>query len=109
MTHPFKCISELDGRPAATTARVADLPLSEPEVREAIRSGLEAGGWLDPAFCSPAESQDLVEDAWQRASMVAKHFTVGTVVGRRWTRYSVAGELGMLIAGVRPAVTHVGR
>lgn len=68
---------------ATTTARVAELDLSEADLREAIRSSLEAGGWLDPRFCTPELGQAMVDEAFEGGQQIAEHFPVGTVIGRR--------------------------
>ncbi len=74
--------SGLNSHRMTTTAQVAEVPLSDAEVREAIRSSMRAGGWLDPSFCSEKLAEEMVEEAWNRIRQVATHFEVGTVLGR---------------------------
>lgn len=71
----------LNSHQMTTTAVVAEVPLSEAEVLEAIRSSLSAGGWFDHGDAELAE--EMVADAWERIQQVATHFDVGTVLGRR--------------------------
>jgi hypothetical protein len=74
---------------ATTTALVVDTPLSEGEVREALRSSLEAGGWLDPRIFPDELAQALVDEALDDMRTVAEHFPVGSVVRRRLDTYAV--------------------
>ncbi|MGC0252419.1 DUF7715 family protein [Pseudactinotalea sp. Z1748] len=73
--------SGLNSHRMTTTAIVAEVALSEAEVREAIRSSLRAGGWFDAD--EPELAEQMVAEAWQRIQHVATHFEVGTVLGRR--------------------------
>lgn len=73
--------SGLNSHRMTTTAIVAEVPLSEAEVREAIRSSLRDGGWFDAG--EPELAEQMVAEAWQRIEHVATHFEVGTVLGRR--------------------------
>jgi hypothetical protein len=81
-----RSFSGLSSHRATTTARVADLPFREAEVREAIRSSLTDGGWIDPDRTTYELAEQLVEEAWGLVQEVATHFPVGTVVGRRLSR-----------------------
>ena len=90
--------SGLNSHRMTTTAQVAQVPLSESEVREAIRSSLHAGGWLDPSLCSRTVADQLVDEAWNRIRHVATHYPVGTVLGRSldhvYERQEVGPEAG---------------
>ena len=72
---------------ATSTARVVQSTLSGKDVCEALRSSLEAGGWLDPAFCTPELARAMVSELMDDMLTVARHFDVGTVVRRRIDRY----------------------
>lgn len=81
--------SGMNSHRATSTALVAETPVPLEEVREALKSSLEAGGWLDPARCTPDEAEALVEAALQDMLRVAKQFPVGRVVRRRlWQFFS---------------------
>lgn len=77
-----RSFSGLSSHRATTTARVVELSLTEAEVREAIRSSREAGGWLDPSWCPPGLAQELVDEVFDGGRHIAEHFPVGTVLGR---------------------------
>lgn len=72
---------------ATSTAMVVESPLAASEVDEAVRSSLEAGGWLDPAFCTPELARAMVRELVDDMQRVACHFDIGTVVRRRIDRY----------------------
>ena len=72
---------------ATSTALVVDSDLSPADVDEAIRSSLEAGGWLDPAYCTPQMARAMVRESVDDMSGVARHFPPGTVVRRRINHY----------------------
>ena len=57
--------------------------LSEADVREAVRSSLDSGGWLNPAFCSDEMAAEMVDDAMASITTVANHFPAGVVLRRR--------------------------
>ncbi len=78
-----RAFSGLHSHRATTTARVAELELSEADVREAIRSSLEAGGWLDPRIGTSESNRAMVDEAFERGHQIAEHFPVGSVIGRR--------------------------
>lgn len=77
---------------ATTTAEVIDSELDESDVRKALRSSLEAGGWLDPALVAPEHATQLVEELVADMSRVALHFAVGSVVRRRLSTYFSGGS-----------------
>ena len=72
---------------ATSTAMVVDSPLSAGEVDEAVRSSLEAGGWLDPTFCTPDLARAMVRELVDDMQRVACNFDSGTVVRRRVNQY----------------------
>jgi hypothetical protein len=76
----------LGSRATTTTALVVDSPLSESDVREAVRGGLEDRGRIDPDRTTRDEADRLVDEAITRVAAVAEHFPVDTVVGRRGER-----------------------
>lgn len=77
----------MSSRRATSTALVADLELTEDDVTSAVRSSLEAGGWINPAWC-PAELADqMVAEVLDLVHTVAAHFPVGTVVRRSNYQY----------------------
>lgn len=82
-----RAFSGTNSHVATSTALVIDSDLSEAEVREALRSSLEAGGWLDPAFTPPPLADLMVEEALSDMTDVASHFPVGSVVRRRLSQY----------------------
>lgn len=67
---------------ATTTAEVVECPLSEAEIREAVRSSLEAGGWIDPTRMQPHLAKWIVDETLETIAEVAAHFPVGSVVRR---------------------------
>ena len=75
---------------ATTTALVVDVPLQPRDVREALRSSLEAGGWLDPTFCSPDEAVAVVGELLADVRMIAESLPIGSVVRRRLDTYTAA-------------------
>ena len=71
---------------ATTTALVVESALSERDVRQALRSSLQAGGWISGRV--PDELADqLVEEVMDDLRRVAAHFPVGSVVRRRLDVY----------------------
>ena len=74
--------SGLNSARATTTAVVADVPLSEVEVREAYRSGLTGQGWINSRM-SEAEVDEFLDEVVGVVTRIAEHFSVGTVLGRR--------------------------
>jgi hypothetical protein len=75
---------------ATSTAVVVDSELSADEVDEAVRSSLEAGGWLDPSFCTPELARAMVRELVDDMQRVARNFETGTVVRRRINHYFAA-------------------
>lgn len=78
---------------ATTTAMVVDSPLTRVDVDEALRSSLQAGGWLDPAFCTPELAREMVDELSGDMRRVACHFPTGSVVRRRIHQYYVGESL----------------
>ena len=78
---------------ATSTVLVVDTNLSLDEVRAALRSSLEAGGWLDPAMCTSEAADAIADEHLQDVRRVAEHFPVGSVVRRRQTKYFVGTSL----------------
>lgn len=74
---------------ATTTAEVIDSELDESDVREALRSSLEAGGWLDPTLIPADQASRMVGESMAYMSRIAEHFPVGSVVRRRVSMYFV--------------------
>ncbi len=74
---------------ATSTALVVETDMAPEDVREAIRSSLETGGWLDPAFCPPDLAQAMLTEILDDVRRVANHFPVGSVVRRRIDQYYV--------------------
>ncbi|MCW2857768.1 MAG: hypothetical protein JWR52_3383 [Marmoricola sp.] len=74
---------------ATTTALVTDSDLGREEIREALRSSLEAGGWLDPTICTADLAEAMVEESLHDVFRVAEHFPAGSVVRRRLSQYFV--------------------
>lgn len=74
---------------ATSTAQVVESDLPPADLREAIRSSLEAGGWLDPSFCTPELEREMVDEIIDDMQRVAAHFPVGSVVRRRIDKYYV--------------------
>lgn len=81
-----RAFSGLNSHRATTTAAVTERELTEADVREAIRSSLVDGGWIDPDRTTRELAEQLVEEAWARVHAVTEHFPVGTVLGRRLDR-----------------------
>lgn len=79
--------SGMNSHRAISTALVAETPLSAGEVRTALRSSLEAGGWLNPTLFSQVETDGIVEETLCDMLRVANLFSVGTVVRRRLSQY----------------------
>lgn len=73
---------------ATSTAKVVEIKLSEDDVREALTSSLEAGGWISPSV-PPDLAVAMVEQALEDMRRVADHFPLGSVVRRRLSRYFV--------------------
>lgn len=78
---------------ATSTAMVVESDLTLAEVEEALRSSLEAGGWLDPAFCTAELAREIVDEVCGDMRHVAQHFPVGSVVRRRISKYYVGESL----------------
>ncbi|GAA5119938.1 hypothetical protein GCM10023339_34530 [Alloalcanivorax gelatiniphagus] len=72
---------------ATSTALVVEVDLSPEDVDEALRSSLDAGGWLDPAFCTSTMAREMVRELVADMQRVALHFPLGTVVRRRIDHY----------------------
>ena len=85
--------SGMDSHRAITTALVVESDLRVEEVREALRSSLEAGGWLNPAYFAPDEIEAIVKEGLQDVRRVAEHFPVGSVVRRRLSQFFVGQAL----------------
>ncbi len=68
---------------ACTTAKVVQAELSADDVREALRSSLAAGGWLDPSLDSADEAMAVVDELLLGVRAVAERLPVGSVVRRR--------------------------
>jgi hypothetical protein len=68
---------------------VVDSQLSSAQVREALRSSLEAGGWIAPDLVPPDEAEAAVEELMDDMVRVARHFPVGSVVRRRLSQFYV--------------------
>ncbi len=68
---------------ACTTAKVVERDLNEADVREALRSSLAAGGWLDPDFCTPEEAMVVVGEMVREVRSVAERLPEGSIVRRR--------------------------
>ena len=81
-----RAFSGLGSHGTTTTARVAELPFREADVREAIRASLLDSGGIDPDRTTHEDAERLVEEAWGLVQEVAQHFPVDTVVGRRLSR-----------------------
>ena len=75
---------------ATTTAAVTQSALTEPEVREALRSSLEAGGWADPRVFSAEEVNRLLDELLADIGAITSRFPVGTVVRRHLWRFYAA-------------------
>lgn len=75
---------------ATTTAVVTQSVLSEPEVREALRSSLKAGGWADPRVFSAEDVDRLLDEILADVGAVTSRFPVGTVVRRHLWRFYAA-------------------
>ena len=76
----------LNSHRATTTAQVRESELSEADVREAIRSSLTDGGWIDVDRTPREDAEAMVDEALARVLAIAEHFPPGTVVGRRLER-----------------------
>lgn len=81
--------SGMSSHRATSTALVTESDLTRADVREALRSSLEAGGWLDPLYVTAQEGDTLVNEARLNMARVAAHFPTGSVVRRRLSRYFV--------------------
>jgi hypothetical protein len=68
---------------ACTTAKVVERDLSEADVREALRSSLAAGGWLDPDVCTAEEAMVVVGEMVREVRFVAERLPEGSIVRRR--------------------------
>ena len=71
---------------ATTTAMVVETELDEADVREALKSSLEAGGWIDRRTDAELAAA-LVSEFLEDVQLVANHFPVGAVVRRRLSKY----------------------
>lgn len=78
---------------ATSTAMVVESTLTLSEVDEALRSSLQAGGWLDPAFCTPELAGEMVDGLRDHMRCVADHFPVGSVVRRKIDQYYIGESL----------------
>ena len=67
---------------------MVDSPLSEDDVRAALRASLEEGGWIDPRFCPASLANAMVDEALMDMSRLAESFGVGSVVRRRLSKYA---------------------
>lgn len=72
---------------ATTTAKVVDSPLDEAQVREALRSSLVAGGWLDEGSSPPGSRDPFQQQLFAYMTGVAREIPVGTVVRRHFEEY----------------------
>ncbi|MGO0575018.1 DUF7715 family protein [Ornithinimicrobium panacihumi] len=70
-----------------TTAVSIESPLTEDEVREALRSSLVVGGWLDAATHPPGSTDPLLEQLLAYMRGVAREIPAGTVVRRRLNEF----------------------
>lgn len=86
--------SGMNSHRAITTALVVETDLRQDEVREALRSSLEAGGWLDPECLLPKEADAIVDQALHDVCRVAERFPIGSVVRRRLSQYSADDHAG---------------
>lgn len=85
--------SGMNSHRATTTALVVDTPLGEGDVRKALRSSMEAGGWIDPQVPDDL-AEAMVDEALDDLKDVAGHFPVGSVVRRRLGNYGVRFPTG---------------
>ena len=89
-----RAFAGMNSHRASTTAVVVDRPLDASDLREALRSSLEAGGWLDPAFCPPGLAAEVVEGLVDEVRALAEHFPLGSIVRRRVDRYTATPAPG---------------
>ena len=75
--------SGMNSHRATTTALVIDAPFGEGDVRQALRSSLEAGAWIDPRIHADELAEVMVGEALDDMRVVAGRFPVGSVVRRR--------------------------
>lgn len=68
---------------AGVAAKVVETELTLAEVREALRSSMEAGGWLDRAWVSEEEADDIVDAHLAVITDLAEYFPMGAVIRRR--------------------------
>ncbi len=80
--------SGMNSHRATTTALVVESPLSEDDVRVALRASLEAGGWIDPDVHTDAEVEPILDEVLGEVKTVAEHFAPGSVVRRRLSQYA---------------------
>lgn len=73
---------------ATTTAMVVEAEFDRAQVREALRSSLEAGGWFDRRWCSQEMEDAFLDLALRRMTTIAEHFPLGSVVRRRIDHYT---------------------
>ena len=66
---------------ATTTAEVADLEVTEEDLRLAVRTSLSDQGWLPEQF-SPADRATIVEDVIAEVQAIVGPLPVGSVVRR---------------------------
>lgn len=66
-----------------TKATVVETQLSRTEVREALRSSLQEGGWLDPKFVSATIEREILDGLLHEVAEIAEAFPVGTQIRRR--------------------------
>lgn len=66
---------------ATTTAEVADLGMTEADLRLAVTTSLSDQGWLPPELAS--EHQEIVTEAIELVRTLAEPLAEGTIVRRR--------------------------
>lgn len=66
---------------ATTTAEVADLDITEADLRLAVTTSLSDQGWLPPELAS--EHQEIVDEAVELVRALADPLPEGTIVRRR--------------------------
>lgn len=84
-----RAFSGTNSHVATSTALVVESALNERDVREAIRSSMEEGGWLDPTVVPAPLAEEIVSEAMLDMTSVANHFPVGSVVRRRLSQYFI--------------------
>ena len=66
---------------ATTTAEIADLDITEADLRLAVTTSLSDQGWLSPELAS--EHREIVDEVIQFIRAIADPLPVGTIVRRR--------------------------